>query len=364
MAPNLDTSAESRTVEGIAVDVAVRLGLLALFAYWSLAVIAPFVTIVVWAAILAIAMYPVYEWLTRRLGGRGSLASLIIVVLGLLIVLGPAAALALSLSHSAQTLVEGLGTGTIRIPTPPESIRNWPLVGDNLYETWRLATTNFEQMITDHRELVLSTGGTVLGRVVGVAGSLVGIAVSVIISGFLFTNAAILAEGANMIAKRIVADQGEVFIDLARSAIRNVARGVIGIAILQTLLAGIGLLFIGIPGAGLITFGVLILSVVQIGPGLIMLPVVIWVWTTLDIVTAAAFTAYIIPVALLDNVLKPIVMARGLRTPMLVILIGVLGGALSHGLIGLFLGPIVLAVFYELLKSWVMIKKSEAQSTA
>ena len=356
-------SMDHRAVEGLAVDVAVRLGLLALIAFWSLQVIAPFITLLIWAAILAVAVYPMHVWLAARLGGRQKLASVIIVILGLAVVLGPAAALALSLSQSAQDLADGFRNGTIRIPMPPARIADWPIVGDNIYETWRLAATNIEAVVTGHREIILSTGGSVLTRVAGIAGSIIALAGSVVISGFLVIHATILADGAHMIATRIVAERGEKFVNLARITIRNVARGVIGIAILQTLLIGVGLLYIEIPGAGLIAFGVLILSVIQIGPGLILIPVMIWVWTTLDTVTAVIFTAYIIPAALVDNVLKPIVMSRGLPTPMLVILIGVIGGTLSRGLIGLFLGPIVLAVFYELLRTWIISERTESQSS-
>ena len=127
----------------------------------------------------------------------------------------------------------------------------------------------------------------------------------------------------------------------------------IGISLLQALLAGVGLMLAGGPGAGLIALGVLILGIVQIGPGILLLPVIIWVWTAMDTITALIFTLFMVPVTFMDNFLKPNVMARGLETPMLVIFIGVIGGTLTHGLVGLFLGPIVLAVFYELLVAWV-----------
>src|SRR5262249_19587743 len=137
-----------------------------------------------------------------------------------------------------------------------------------------------------------------------------------------------------------------------------------GISVLQALLAGIGLLVAGVPGASLITSAVLILGIIQIGPSVVLIPVVIWSWFAMDTVAALLFTVYILPVNLIDNVLEPIVMGRGLRTPMLVILVGVIGGTLAYGITGLFLGPIVLAVIWELLATWVSEQKGEAAEDA
>ncbi len=344
-----------RSVEATAIDIAIRLGLLGLFAYWSLSVVAPFLGIVLWAVILAVAIYPAHRWLAEHLGGRQRLASALITVLGLAVILGPAAALAVSLFDSVQSLTAGLKDGSLKVPAAPEAVRVWPVVGETIYQFWSQAVTNLEGLILANKSFILSTGGHLLAQVAGAAGSVLAIGISVIIAGLLYSHGPSLAASLRAVATRIVAERGEEFVELAGSTIRNVSRGVIGVAILQSLLAGIGLLMVGIPAAGLLTFAVLVLCVVQVGPGLVLVPVTIWAWTQFDALTALAFTVYVVPVTLLDNVLKPIVMARGLRTPMLVILIGVLGGTLSHGLVGLFLGPVVLAVFYELFTAWVKV---------
>jgi predicted PurR-regulated permease PerM len=132
-----------------------------------------------------------------------------------------------------------------------------------------------------------------------------------------------------------------------------VSRGVIGISALQAFLAGIGLIAAGVPGASMITSAVLVLGIIQIGPSILIIPLIVWSWWAMEPITALLFTAYMIPVNLLDNILRPFVMGRGLPTPMLIILIGVIGGTLSHGITGLFLGPIILAVIWELLVMWV-----------
>jgi predicted PurR-regulated permease PerM len=162
-----------------------------------------------------------------------------------------------------------------------------------------------------------------------------------------------IAEAIKKFSRRLNPTRGEEFVEQAGATIRAVSRGVIGISVLQALLAGVGLMVAGIPQASLITFGVLVLGIIQIGPSIILIPVIIWVWTFMDTLPALLFTAYMVPVNLLDNLLRPIVMGRGLKTPILVILIGVIGGTLAYGITGLFLGPIVLAVIWELFVSWI-----------
>lgn len=152
---------------------------------------------------------------------------------------------------------------------------------------------------------------------------------------------------------RVAGARGEEFVDLAGATIRNVSRGIIGIAILQALLAGLGLLFAGVPAAGLFSFLVLLLGIIQIGPSVVLIPLIIWSWFIMDTKMAVLFTLYMVPVNLLDNILRPLVMAKGLVTPMPVILIGVLGGTLVHGMIGLFVGPIVLSIAWQLLVVWI-----------
>jgi predicted PurR-regulated permease PerM len=152
---------------------------------------------------------------------------------------------------------------------------------------------------------------------------------------------------------RIVPQRSADFLTLAGATIRTVSQGVIGVAVLQSLLAGIGLKIAGVPHAGVLAFAVLVLAIVQIGSLPILLPVIIWAWSVKDIGTALLITIYLVLVGLSDNALKPLLMGRGLSTPVLVIFMGVLGGTLAHGIVGLFVGPIILAVAWELLMAWI-----------
>jgi predicted PurR-regulated permease PerM len=176
---------------------------------------------------------------------------------------------------------------------------------------------------------------------------------AVIVTGFLFISGPRLASSVRTFLDHIVPERSGEFVALAGATIRSVSRGIIGIALLQSLLAGIGFVVAGIPGAGFFAFLVLLLGVAQIGSAILLFPMIAWYWLTRESSAALLFTLYIVPVGFVDNVLKPFVMGHGSQTPMAVIFIGVIGGTLAHGLIGLFIGPIVLAVGWELLAAWM-----------
>ncbi|WP_395174646.1 AI-2E family transporter [Roseibium alexandrii] len=201
--------------------------------------------------------------------------------------------------------------------------------------------------------MVAPAGTKILSVLASLSGSVLFFIVSIILSGCLFVPGPALASGAKRFADRIIAPRGGEFVDLAGATIRNVSRGVIGVAVIQGLLTGVILIAFAVPLAGLLTFAALILCIIQIGPALVILPTIIWTWSSWELLPALLFTVLIVPVMLVDNVLRPILMSRGLDVPMLVILIGVLGGTLAYGLIGLFLGPVILSVFYELVIAWV-----------
>ncbi|HSG57073.1 MAG TPA: AI-2E family transporter, partial [Paracoccaceae bacterium] len=346
---SFDENPESqRRMEAWIIDLAIRLLIMGLVAYWTIKLVAPFVILVIWAAILATAIYPIHAWLRARLGGRSTPVSILITALGLALILGPAAALTASMAGTVESFSSELAAGTFVLPAPDPSVQDWPLIGGPIFDTWSELHVNLAGVAADNRDILVSTGRTLLGFAAGLGIQVLLFAAALIIAGFLYGRGPALAESSRRFASRAGGTRAAGFVDLAGATVRNVSRGVIGVSLLQALLAGIGLMVAGVPGAGLIALGVLILAIIQVGPAILLIPVTIWVWTAMDTLTAGLFTVYIIPVLLFDNILKPIVVARGLSTPMLVILIGVIGGTLAHGLIGLFLGPIVLAVAYEL----------------
>lgn len=340
------------------IEVAIRLGVLALLLYWSLILVRPFISIVVWSAVLAVALYPLFDWTSFHLGGRRRLAAVLITILSLLVVIGPATWLGLGLIDSFRLISERLDASALAIPPPLEAVKDWPVVGNPIYEFWDLASTNLSAALAKIIPQLKPLGGRLLRVGADTGLGIVKFLVSIIIAGFLFSPAPAIVDALKKLSRRLNPTRGEEFLDQAAATIRAVSRGVIGISVLQALLAGIGLMVVGIPQASLITFAVLVFGIIQIGPSIVLIPVIIWSWTILDTTPALLFTAYMIPVNLLDNFLRPVVMGRGLKTPTLVILIGVIGGTIAYGITGLFLGPIVLAVIWELLAAW--IRENEA----
>ena len=353
MTDNEIPAGTTRAVDTVVIDLAIRLALIGLLLYWSLLLIGPFVTIVIWGVILAVALYPTFVWLRRLLGQRGGLAAIVITAVFLLIIIGPVSLLGAAMVQNIQSFAGNLEAGNVTVPPPNPSVQDWPLVGNSLYEFWSLASENLQTALARIGPELKGMGTTLLGVAAGLGLGLLKFIASVIVAGCLLVPGLRLSSGLTTFAERVAAGRGQPFVLLASATIRNVARGVIGVALLQSLLIGVGLLVAGVPFAGLITIGCLFLGIIQIGPGILVLGTIVWAWTDMGTVGAAVYTVYMIPMLLFDNFLKPIVMSRGLSTPMLVIFIGVIGGTLLHGIIGLFVGPIVLAVAYELAVFWV-----------
>jgi predicted PurR-regulated permease PerM len=343
--PKLSASNEELVV------LAIRIVCLAFLGYWSLILITPFLTIIVWSIIITVALYPVFAWLSDRLHGHRALAAIAITVFAFLVMLGPVTWLALSLAGTVRNLLARFGEGSVAIPPPSEAVQAWPLVGERIFEMWQLASTNLQALVIEVAPHLKPLGSSLLAAAGSVGINLLKFTISLAISGFLFVPGPALIHSAKNVLGHVAAGRSDEFVDLAGATIRNVSRGIIGIAILQALLTGIGLLVAGVPAAGLFSFLVLLLGIIQIGPSIVIVPLIIWSWFAMDTTTAILFTLYMVPVNLLDNILRPLV-AKGLSTPMPVILIGVLGGTLAHGMIGLFVGPIVLSIAWQLLAVW------------
>lgn len=334
------------------VDYAIRIACLALLAYGTAIVIRPLAGLIGWSIILLVLLYPAFRWTTTRLRLNRAIAALLISTVCMLVLLGPATWLGLSLATSLRSLAQRLGSGDLMIPPPFEPVKRLPLIGDKIYELWHLASTNLRAALIQ----IAPQLRPISSRLLFLAGN-AGIGMlefmgAIAMTSFLFIPAPSLAKSTRQIVSRLGTGRGDEFIDLVGSTIRNLARGVIGVAMAQALLAGIGLIVAGVPGAGLISLLVLILGIIQIGSAIVIVPVLIWCFLSMSTMAAILLATYLLPVSLMDNFLRPLIMSRGLKTPMLVILIGLIGGALAYGLIGLFLGPIVLAVAWELLALW------------
>jgi len=335
------------------INFIIRLFVVGLLFAWCFILIRPFIVITLWGVVLAIAVFPVFLWLKNHIGGRSNLAATLLALLGIGIIIGPVSLIATVLLHNAQSLVQGIEAGTLVIPPPPSDIATWPAIGQPLNEIWQLASVNLQGVISQFKPQIQEFAKTLVFQATSTGLTLLKFIVSIIIAAILFLNAEGLNRGLIRFVSHLSPSRGEEFLKLATTTIRSVTRGIIGVAIIQTLMVGIGLVLAKIPAAGLLTLLSLFLSIIQIGPVLIVLPTIIFVWSTMNPLAALLFTLWMIPSALIDNVLKPILMGQGLPVPIVIILLGVIGGTLAHGILGLFVGPVILILGYELVKAWI-----------
>lgn len=336
-----------------AVEATIRIGALILLVAWCFEIVRPFIIPIIWGIIIAVGTYPGFLTLRRKLGGRNAVAATVVTILGLIILIVPALLLSGTLIDSAHGLAEGLQKGTIAVPPPPESVKAWPVVGEKLDTFWTQASNNLAATITKLAPQLKAVGSWVLSTAAGAGFGILQFVFAIIIAGLMLAN----SEGANKttyaIATRLAGDRGAELAKLAEATVRSVTRGILGVALIQSVLMGLGFLVMGIPGAGLWALLCLILSVIQIGPFPVVLPILIYVFSTTDLVPAILFLIWSILAGSIDNILKPILLGRGVEVPMAVIFIGAIGGFISSGIIGLFVGAVVLVLGYKLFLAWL-----------
>ena len=335
------------------VAAALQIGLLFLMAAWCIKIISPFIGIVAWAAIIAVAVFPMQCKLARMLGGKDKLSVVIIVVIGLSILLLPTWQLTGSSIDTAQKLAVSLEEGTLVIPPPADKVADWPLIGKRAHGAWSEAATNLEAMLAKHADQVKAFSSWLLNAVAGTAKGILGFAFSIIIAGALMLTAESSYQAFRGVGHRLAGERGADFTDLTVATIRSVAKGVLGVALIQTLLAAIGLLVMGVPGAGIWAAIILLLAIMQLPPILVLGPIAAWVFSTADPVPATIFLVYSLIVSFSDAALKPMLLGRGVDVPMLVILLGAIGGMITSGIIGLFIGAVILALGYQLFQFWL-----------
>ena len=335
------------------VDLIVRLFLIGLLLAWCFLLIRPFLGILLWGIILAIAIFPVFLWVKNRLGGRGKLAGVILTLLGVAVIIGPVSVIATIFVNNAQTFADNLAAGNFAVPPPPKGVENWPVIGNYVNKIWTSASVNLASVLSQFQPQLEALAKNLLFLAGNIGLVLLKFILSIIVAGILVINSKRLNSRIRQIFLRITPKQGQGFLQLATATIRGVTRGIIGVSVFQSLLIGIGFTVGGIPFAGLLTLLCLVLAIIQIGPGLVVIPSIIFVWFNMGTVGALLFTVWMVPCLLVDNILKPILMSQGLPVPTIIILIGVFGGTLVHGILGLFIGPVVLSLGYELIVAWI-----------
>ena len=338
------------------IDFLIRIGLIAYLIYLCIKIVSPFTVVVVWGIILAVMLYPLQQIFASKMGGREGRASIVIVVLGCCLIGLPLLSSTLSLAEHVGEVHEAFTNDKLVIPEPKESVKQWPYIGEKAYETWSVATNNLPALIKQYKKplQVILKQVLVLGG--GVLGTMGMFTFALIIAGMLMTWAESGTQIFKRILQRVVGDvKAPELQQLSVATIRSVANGVIGVAVIQALLFGVGFMFADIPASGLWVLIILVFGIIQLPSTIVALPIIIYMWMGTDNSTFmnVFFTLYFFLAGLSDNVLKPVFLGRGVNVPMLVILIGALGGMMSGGLIGLFLGPVLLATAYQIFMDWM-----------
>lgn len=348
-----DSAAPNQAWENRVTQTVIRLSLLALLAFWCLRIMSPFINPIVGGIVIAIAVQTPHAKLTRAFGGRPRIAAAAMVTVALLTLIVPAIALGANLVETASELSGEFGSREIVVPPPPEAVANWPVIGERLYHWWLTASQNLEAVLVKLAPYLKDAALWLVGTVGDVGRGLFMFVIAIVIAGALLPYGQRAAEFARRTASIVAGKRGPELAALAASSVHSVTRGVIGVALIQSVLAGLGMLVVGVPAAGIWTLLVLMLALMQLPPMIVIVPVIFYVFSTSSTAVGIIFTIWGVMVGASDNVLKPLLMGRGSTVPMLVLFIGSLGGFIAAGLLGLFTGAIVLSLGYTVFMAWV-----------
>jgi predicted PurR-regulated permease PerM len=341
--------------QNITIDNFIKIVVLSAILYCSFNIIEPFILLMVWAIIVAVALYPMYQKVIGIFKGKkkGLITSLFVIVLLSLIIL-PTVSTTQSIVETTKELYHNFEQGSLNIPPPNESVKEWPLVGKKLYGIWHEASTDVESFIKENPEEVKSSLGWLFDSFKGLMGSVVLSLIALIIAGVLMSSAEAGYKTGVKFMDRLKEGRGVELMKMCTNTIRSVVKGILLVAIIQAILAYAGFAMIGLSSmAGILAILVLLAAIIQIPVTLVVIPVIVYVFSFAETTPAIIFAIYMIIVSLIDNVLKPMLLAKGLQTPMIIILMGAIGGMMYQGILGLFIGPVVLAILHELYTSWV-----------
>ncbi len=331
----------------------IQIAALVVLVSYCVIIVGPFAGLVIWGVVTAVAIYPVHLKLSTLLGGKQKLAATLLVIVGVVLVLFPGWLMVKSTILSVMGFAADVEAGTVHIPPPAESVADWPLIGERLYAGWASAAQNVERTLTEFEPQLKQLGEWLVRKVGSTMIGMLQIAASLIIAGVALMYAKSGYGLTHSIAEKILPGRGQNLTDLSIATIRSVTNGVLGVAVIQAVLLGIGFFVMGVPHAGLLAAIVLITAIIQIPALLIVLPVVVWAFSVAAPVPATIFAIYSLLAAASDNVLKPILLGRGVDLPALIVLIGAIGGMIAYGIIGLFLGAVILGLGYTIATTWL-----------
>ena len=337
-------------------DTLIRISLIGGLAALCYQALSPFLKLLIWSIILAVTLYPVHQFLARRIGGRQKLTSTILVILGVILIVAPTWMLLNSFADSIHRFVGAVQQNTLHIPAPREGVRNLPLVGNKIYDAWSKAVSDLPGLVQSMQPKIGDLARQAFSMVASIGGTMLLFLASFIVASIVMAKGESAGRSGRAIFSRVAGpSRGEAMAKLSIATIRAVSLGVVGVAAIQAILIGLAVLLAGIPIAGVLAVIALILGIAQVPALLITLPVIVYIWASGDYGTGAAIahTIILLVTGMADNVLKPMMLGRGVDVPMPVILIGALGGMASGGILGMFVGATALALGYELSRSWL-----------
>lgn len=364
--PKSDDDPEPRTAANL-LEVLIRAGLILILAIICYKVFSPFMIAMVWAVILAVTLYPLHQRIARRVGGRQGIASTLLLIVGFVLIAVPTAILVNSLGDSVNELIHQVQTNSLQIPAPPDQVAGWPLVGEKLHAIWSQAHADLPSLVKSLQPKIGDLAKSALGFVAAIGGQLLMFMAALIVSGIIMAFGESAASGGRAIFDRIIGpERGGKLAELSTATIRAVAQGVIGVAFIQAIAVGLCLLVAGVPWAGALSAIVLVLGVAQVPALLVTLPAIIYVWSSggHGIVVAIVYSLLLFLAGMADNVLKPLLLGRGVDAPMPVILLGALGGMATWGILGMFVGATLLALGYQIFVGWVADRRAAEGSAA
>lgn len=307
---------------------------------------------IVWAVILAVALYPLYERVIKNNKNR-KITAFFLIITSIMIVVIPTYYIGASIISSFSETINHYSKDLFEIPKLPNEIKEIPVIGEQIYKNWVEISDNLLEYSKMYKEVILEKGAWLLESFTGLIGTFILLIISFGISIFFMKNSDKTYKNINTLSTKLIGDNGEEIVKISRDTIRSVVKGILLVAIIQTLLSFIGFKVIDLPGTGIFTFLILVFAIIQVPVIIVILPAIIIAFSTTDQTTAIIFTIYCIFVSLSDNILKPILLGKGLKTPMIIILLGSIGGLMIHGIVGLFIGPVVLAITYQLYVYWL-----------
>ncbi len=339
--------------EAKVMNIAIKLVVVGALLVWTYYIIRPFLMPVIWGIILAVAVEPFVDWCTGIAKGRRRLVLFLLLLFVIVALVIPIIKISASSYGPIHSTIKNMDKLTLSVPPPSESVKSWPIVGGYLYGLWERASSDLGMVLRQFAPQIKSMLMGFLHLIGGGLKAVLLFVISIFISFALLLRPDAATSVSNKVLLRLSGDKAQEISDLAVSTIRAVMMGVVGVAVIQSILSAIGLYIADVPFPGLWAILVLVCAVMQLSPILILGPISVWAFMTMNTFPAVIFLIWNILVAASDNVLKPLLLGRGVKIPTLVILLGAFGGMLLSGILGLFLGAVIIAITYNLFMAWV-----------